>query len=584
VDKGSDTTLQAVAREKETFHQRSDEELRSLSQRLLFETETDESGNFIIELGEKQKYKGGAFEIDFECGTVPIKLSLPKPPKPKGPFQFHVTTLQPTWSDTRSKDQTRVFPWEYSISSSFWCRILKAFGMYVVCGEVSDCDTKAGLYGVRVKAFDVDLIQDDPLGEAFTDSSGHFKIYYTEADFSKTIFSWLNVEWPAGPDIYFSVESSSGTVLLQEDRQTGHRSDRQNVPNCFCVKLCIPKGVIPETPWFTHVGNFNITGDLNASGKTILARGSAGGADYGFFGSVKLKGYATKRVPTAFSSPLFYRFLYSLDSGASYNPVTDAQLESTELLVGTRNIPWGSVNMFQDVVIDKNFPASAPDSIPLYDGSPNPPRHIIRLDANGWVRVDQVCLDNGFLGPLLYLNTNALVPGGVQPNPGGAPGLPATSPKNGQRVSLKFQITDDPTNLASPHFHEQLITAQIYVNNWQELSLLTIEELFAGGATGCNPVATNAHVKYTVDHELIGSWSLTASSSAIPGGITGLPSGSVPRGVSNTIDLATPGTVVPAFPAGWPSCAYSMVLTTVRKLTNGESNDLGKTNQIIFCR
>ena len=43
IDKQTDITALAVAREKETFHQRSDEELKSLSKRLLFETETDEA-------------------------------------------------------------------------------------------------------------------------------------------------------------------------------------------------------------------------------------------------------------------------------------------------------------------------------------------------------------------------------------------------------------------------------------------------------------------------------------------------------------------------------------------------------------
>src|SRR5258705_13548365 len=76
VDKAANTTALAVAREKETFHQRTDEELKSISKRLIAEAVTDEAGNFSVELGDK-KYDGGAFDIDFECGTVPLKI----PPK-----------------------------------------------------------------------------------------------------------------------------------------------------------------------------------------------------------------------------------------------------------------------------------------------------------------------------------------------------------------------------------------------------------------------------------------------------------------------------------------------------------------------
>ncbi len=54
VDKQSDITAMAVAREKETFHQRSADELKSLSKRLLAEAETDEQGNFAIELSDKK--------------------------------------------------------------------------------------------------------------------------------------------------------------------------------------------------------------------------------------------------------------------------------------------------------------------------------------------------------------------------------------------------------------------------------------------------------------------------------------------------------------------------------------------------
>ncbi len=240
----------AVSREKETFHQRSEDELKSLSDRLLLETMTDESGNFTLELSEKQKYEGGAFDIDFVCGTgwAP-SLHRPdpnRPPKPGGPVQFHITTLQPLWKEGQNNENDRRLSayWEYAIPYKFWCWILRLFRWYVVCGNVRDCKGDFPVGGVKVFAYDVDLIQDDYLGYGITDLNGNFKIYYSEAAFSKTIFNWLNVEWPAGPDLYFRIEAGDGTVLLNENRQRGHDRDRTNAPNCFCVNFCVecPKG------------------------------------------------------------------------------------------------------------------------------------------------------------------------------------------------------------------------------------------------------------------------------------------------------------------------------------------------------
>ncbi len=580
-DNTTNVTLLAVASEKNTFHQRTDAELKAVSNRLIAETETDEAGNFTIEFSEKN-YNGEAFDIDFECGSVPVHFVPKTPPKPHVPVQIHITTLQPQWKEVGGQNPALLAYWEYAVSARFWCWLLKLFGLYVICGRVINCETKIPLPGLKVKAFDVDLIQDDFLGEAYTDVNGYFKIYYTEADFSKTIFSWLNVEWPAGPDLYFQVESSSGTILMKEDRQTGHRRDRANATNCFCLTLCLSNITPAETPWFTSIGNYMITTDIDNSGRTIVDRSvNPSGTGFGFFGVVKLEGYATKKVPTA-SGVLFYRFLYSLDN-MNWNPVTDTQIAG-RIRVAQRQITWHGGVDWQDVVIDKNQVASIPDSIPA-DNWPNPkPDHVLHLDANGWVRVDQVCLDNGFIGPLMWLNTNTLVPGG-DANAGLVAGQPVAvaNQKNGHLVYIKFQITDDPTNPGSPNFHEQSQVAKIYVNNWTEVTLVKLEELYSGGSTGCTPVASQAHVDYTADHELMHSWSVNILTNALPGGITGLPSGIGPRGNAQVLNLVTLPGLLPAFNT-WPSCAYKLWLTTQKKLTDGEYSDYARTNEVIFCK
>lgn len=578
-------TLLAVADAAQTFHQRSDGELRERNNLLFAETTADAAGDFSFELGEKQRYGGEAFDIDFVCGTG---FGKPRPPKNNQSFQFHITTVQPQWREKVGEAETRIsyYGWKYCIASKWWCWILKLIDRWVICGTVTDCQTGKAIEGVKVLAFDVDLLQDDPLGFAYTNGSGHFRIVYTSADFSKTIFSWLNVEWPAGPDLYFRVESASGQLLLQEDRNTGHRRDRENAHNCFCVRLCIKDFIPPvDVPWFTHVGNYNITSDINASGFTINNRSAYGpaGTGFGFFNSVDLVGYATKRVPAAPTMPLFYRFLFSTDS-TTWSAVTETQMAAARLKVGVRQIIWNGSTAFQDIVIDAGKAASVADSIPLYDGTPIPPDHVLRLDANGWVRVDQAGLDNGFYGPLLKVNTATIVAGGNATSAGDVAGNSPAAPKNGQLVHFAFETTDDPANPASPHLARQSVQAHLYINNWNEVSLLVLDELMMG-LSGCNPITNHANVHFTADHELMAEWLLGVSSAGVPSGITiNTPGtfGTVPRGNNLSLDFATSGAVTPAF-EDWPTCAYRLQLNTRRMLTDGVRNDDGRTNELIFC-
>lgn len=240
-------TVNAVADAKDTFHQRTEEELQQLQNRFIGETETDENGNFSFVASGDKRYTGGALDIDFDCGNVPLNIQLIRQklkPPPRGPLQFHITTFQPMWKQDRDNQENLLAFWEYAIPYKFWCRILHLLGLYVICGHVRDCKEESNIAGVKVFAYDVDLIQDDYLGYGITDAAGNFKIYYTEADFSKTLLSWLNVEWAAGPDLYFRIEAGDGTVLLNENRQRGHDRDRANATNCFCIDFCVecPKG------------------------------------------------------------------------------------------------------------------------------------------------------------------------------------------------------------------------------------------------------------------------------------------------------------------------------------------------------
>lgn len=278
----------AVADPKDTFAILTDEMVQSKAQALLAEAIPDADGNFTVELGPEQDYQGEAFEVDFVCGTVPHGKPLPKPPRP---LQFSITTLQPQWRQGRSQlpqDGTGgdrallVSAWEYCIPFRYWCAVRARFGAWTICGRIVDCQTQRPVPRVRVLAFDTDILQDDPLGSAVTNSNGQFRIDYTLADFQKTPLSPLvNFEIFSGPDLHFRVETLSGAVLLEEPRLRGRQSDRNNVGNCFCVDLCIPRLPVDLESELTHPqGCVNGRSDLLAGYTLEPITGTAAGIGF----------------------------------------------------------------------------------------------------------------------------------------------------------------------------------------------------------------------------------------------------------------------------------------------------------------
>ena len=72
-----------------------------------------------------------------------------------------------------------------------------------VSGLVCEEGSRRPLPGLRVLAFDKDVLSDDFLGESITDAAGRFEIRFTDADFKDVLES--------RPDIYLT--------LLAADRQ-----------------------------------------------------------------------------------------------------------------------------------------------------------------------------------------------------------------------------------------------------------------------------------------------------------------------------------------------------------------------------
>jgi len=75
-----------------------------------------------------------------------------------------------------------------------------------VIGTVVEKETARPLAGLQVRAFDRDLLIDDKLGVAVTDSAGAFRIDYGNVNFSHGL--------ETTPELYVKVFDASGKKLL----------------------------------------------------------------------------------------------------------------------------------------------------------------------------------------------------------------------------------------------------------------------------------------------------------------------------------------------------------------------------------
>jgi hypothetical protein len=579
-----DATRLAVADPKATFHVLTPEEVRAKENALLGEFETDDAGNFSAELGDESQYAGGAFELDVYCGTVPRRL--PEPP-PKGPVQFTITTLQPQW---RQRDNVFVAAWDYCLPRRFWCFIRALFDAWVICGRVTVCATGLPAVGIKVSAFDRDWLLDDPLGTGTTDANGKFRIDYGGAEFRRGTF--IDVELFGGPDVYFRIESPSGTVLLDEPPSMGRSPGRENIGPCFCVDLCVEDAPIVRHAWFTRVGDFNVYSDIDsATGLTSSAQPS------GFLNQHGGPGFGD--CPTTHPSggqPMRYRFLARPLAGGGPSPVTGPAVDAVK--VGTRPVVWnfgsGPGTYPQDIYVAGSGgyvgampapPPAPPPGPPPGSWGPMPPL-VLQPDLQGWVTMPPDATNQGFSGPLLRLNSAALAPGGAAPGSGAGNAVPSASQKSG----LDFEIIYEAEPVSGASSSGPLLSnslARIHINNWIEVAEFSLDQFTAPGATPCSGITNVVDLRYTMDHELVADWGLSLSTSAvIPGGTPTLPGLGVPpvppdefvsvRGGHGVHHLDT---------TTWPECAYAVTFSRRLKLTDGEIDDGGRSPMVaVFCK
>jgi hypothetical protein len=344
---------------------------------------------------------------------------------------------------------------------------------------------------------------------------------------------------------------------------------------CFlrCRRFCIP--VCPDPfyhPWFTHVGDFDIYGDIGATGLTNKAQAGHGGPNYGFYNCMSLKGLCPKYDPANPGEPMAYRFLFQPAGAPNPTPITGGFV--CEVLVGSRYTFWNGDPFAKQSVRIRGTGTTSPTP-PPFDGNLTPPDHFIVPDPQGWVTVDPMAFDGAFYGPLMGLASAVAFPGG-DPAPGVTAGtaVPVANQKNGVHSAIIFEATRvSKIGSPPPDYTNQL--GNIHINNWNEVNLIDLQEFLGPGATACSPLTNDLHILYTADHELMAAWFIDmVTSASIPGPAPVFPSGTGPRGGSGSDfhDIST-----------WPTCSYLIRLHTRRSLTTGLIDDVDKWNFKTFC-
>ena len=571
-------------RAKEAFAILSDDDRNGKADRLLAEVETDAEGRFAVDFGDDSNYDGGPFELDVYLERAPGQDAAPRGAEP---VQATVAVVHPEWEQ---RDNDYRFRFDYCLAARLWCLLRARFDAWVICGRVLNVTDGSPVGGLTVEAYDADWLQDDTLGSAVTDGSGRFRIDYTSAAFKRTPFSpFLNVELTGGPDVYFKVRDGGGTLLIDEQQSAGRQPGRENVGRCFCVTLRVQVGdgnTPPvDDPLFTHIGDFSIVSDIDpATGLTNKAafQGTSsahGGPDFGFHSVMKLKGFAPAALASNPGADVFYRFVYvDPASPGTEVPVTGGLVAPTP--IGSRWIPWDQDNdgfaewRPQSMQIRSS---GATPGLPTPNPGNPPPLHIIEPDADGWIQVDAAASGGGFGDLLMRLNSAAAVPGGTPPNDGPGNAVSAANQRNGTKVTLKFQVATSPGG--APLFED---TVDVYLNNWAEVRLLELVKTTAGGGTTtdpCAPTTGSIDARYTVDHELLRSWSLglSANNGWTASGPSG-PTAASPRGDAGTHTFPLgPGV------GGPEHCSHTVSLTSQRRLTDGELDDDGDTTHDTFC-
>ncbi|HUN42293.1 MAG TPA: hypothetical protein VMU81_18540 [Acetobacteraceae bacterium] len=369
---------------------------------------------------------------------------------------------------------------------------------------------------------------------------------------------------------------------------------------CFEFCLCVCPNPAIQAPEWTNIGYILVTSDIDATGRTTVARSGAGGVGYAFYDNLQLTGFCAATSSITPGAAMMYRFQYAANGGAA-TPVVDGMLNSNPFQVaGLPAQMWpdkdASGNATSTSVLtsggavfvcnsgDVPFPITTSPAVRPAPGVGDPwypPQVYVWPDATtGWIQVYQNTYA-GFFSGFMDFNSETIQLG-QNPNTGfaltdiGAP-IPASATLNGVNVTFTFEATR--TTSASPPDYQQT-PVLIRLNNNAEVNELYFQQFLSGSAGCCTPITSDVTILFSVDHEEMSPFSLEITSCALATPISLLPTATPPATV--TIDARGGyGSIDQTITSG--PCSYTVTLTTTPLLTTGVINHPSDPNRLTFC-
>jgi hypothetical protein len=217
----------------------NDEEVRAEERRLLAQGDSDDQGAYSVGLqrdrprgyrGSPHPYAGEPLEMHL----LFLRVGSDRDWAPGVPVQVSVGPVAPEW---REVDGTLRAEHPVELPEAVWGSVRAALDEWVVTGRVTDAGG-APLPGVTVEAFDADLVQHDFLGTAVTGPEGRFRIDFQGEAFRRTPGGVGSFE-SGGPDLFFKVRGTDGSILLEEGRGEAGREGRKNAAGCMHADLVV---------------------------------------------------------------------------------------------------------------------------------------------------------------------------------------------------------------------------------------------------------------------------------------------------------------------------------------------------------
>jgi carotenoid cleavage dioxygenase len=107
--------------------------------------------------------------------------------------------------------------------------------LFQVSGRIYEAESNYGIPNLIIEAFDKDVVKNDKLGQAKTNSEGAFEIAYSEADF-KGKFEIFE----SSPDLYIVVKTPDKSKILYSSEKT----IRNNAKNHEHFNVAIPQAIL----------------------------------------------------------------------------------------------------------------------------------------------------------------------------------------------------------------------------------------------------------------------------------------------------------------------------------------------------